>query len=321
MFNSAPIIFPDELRSMDDRPTIQFTAIADTGGPVENHTIVFPMPAGGVMFSDGGGYSEYDLGNLKNGLLKFSENAGNKLNGLVNGSGRDVSVGGILREAGNSLKNVSGGSLATAGAGKIPIDGAPEFMSFLTRKVENPHKNTTFNGTPVRRYSFAFKLVASSKSETETIRKIHTKFRNFVYPERDPGSLTLTYPPVWNIRFMFKGKDNKYVPKIYDCFLESVVTTLNPSAPSFHYDGSPVEVDFNVNFIETKAMTRSDIVSLESSDNRNTRRPFSWFSTDLGDAKDFIEGEVRSAGEALRSAGETTANQIEARRVLRELDN
>ena len=55
----------------------------------------------------------------------------------------------------------------------------------------------------------------------------------------------------------------EHLPKIFSCYLTNCAVTFNATQNSFHQtDGSqqaPVEVDMNVTFQETRALTRPDV--------------------------------------------------------------
>ena len=133
----------------------------------------------------------------------------------------------------------------------------------------NPYTNNAFVGSNIRTFEFTFKMVAESKDESESIKKIENTFRKFLYPRKHPQSdMVLVYPPYWMIRF-YSGvveegetvdyQTNKYMPRIKLCNLQSMNTTFNSAASSFHNEGQPVEVDLTLSFTESMAMTREDL--------------------------------------------------------------
>ena len=131
----------------------------------------------------------------------------------------------------------------------------------------NPNTNTTFGGNTIRNFQFQFKLIARSQAESEEIRKIHNKFRAFTYADSrsNAQNLILAYPPTWTIKFLDTAKkENKFIPKIFSCYLTGFTSTLNPTVNMFHDDGSPLEVDISLQYQETRVLTRADIDDLEA---------------------------------------------------------
>jgi hypothetical protein len=114
--------------------------------------------------------------------------------------------------------------------------------------------------------------VSRTAQETKVIKTVRELFQTYMYPEGD--DLVFKYPPTWNIRFYDGfGNRNSYLPGIYDCYLTSFTTTVNASTNIFHEDGSPVEIDFQLGFQETKALSRKHIVNLTNYDTDTYIRP------------------------------------------------
>jgi hypothetical protein len=110
-------------------------------------------------------------------------------------------------------------------------------------------------------------MIAKSQKEADEIRKIHNKFRAFTYADskNNAQNLTLSYPPVWTIKFLDGNKnENRYIPKIYSCYCTALDSTYNATANLFHEDGAPIEVDVVITFQETRALTRTDINDMEA---------------------------------------------------------
>lgn len=126
----------------------------------------------------------------------------------------------------------------------------------------NPNTNVAFGGTQVRNFNFEFKLVSQSPQEAQVARKIEQLFRKYMYPEL-AGKISLKYPPQFQITF-YNGEDvNPFMPKIMPCYLLSIATTYNSTTNAYHKDGSPVEVNINLAFQETKALVRDDLFDPE----------------------------------------------------------
>jgi len=135
--------------------------------------------------------------------------------------------------------------------------------SFASQTVQNPRENMTFQSNQARTFSFTFKLMASSAAEAELVRKIHFLFQKSIYAKMIPGSFNaLQFPPVSEIKFLFKGKENPHIPKIHKCYLTGMTSSYNSSVNSYRSNGEPMEVDFTLNFNEVRTLTRDDIEEL-----------------------------------------------------------
>ena len=269
--DKGALLYPLDLRGAKDRPVVRFTAHerkSENGGATQHH-IYFPAPPG-INFSEGANYNTINLGAL-GGAAASAISAGADAMKAGGSFGDAISAAGsnIAAQA-KSVKKGEALALAAKYSGVVGDDlkGA---IGLATQSVVNPNTNTTFEGNSIRSFSFTFKLVARSKLETETIRKIHNKFRAFAYADANKNSnnLMLAYPPVWNIDFlnMHTQSDNPYIPKIYSCYLTSVQATFNTTSGAFHRDGAPLEVDISLGYQETRTLNRQDIIDLEDGQN------------------------------------------------------
>lgn len=264
------LVYPLDLRDNPDRPVIVFKAIEkkDNSGHLNMHRIYFPCPPS-IQFSDGANYNSLDLGAL--GGSTAAASAAAYATGSVSGG-----VGTFAGALAQQSKSIKAGEAASLVAQRFALgDELRSTAGLITQNVANPNTNTFFQGNTVRTFSFNFKMIARNAQESEQINAIHQKFRKFTYADASAGNnLTLSYPPVWNIDFMNLGVglDNRFIPKIYACYLTSVNSTLNSTSGMFHKDGAPIEVDVSVTYQETRALNRTDIVELEETQNTNAAR-------------------------------------------------
>lgn len=247
------LMYPMELRDQPDRPCIEFTAYDTSSGQVDQKTVWFPCPSG-IQINDQAAYNTIDLGAF-----------GAAISAKAEGGGLLGTLGAGLKQAGS----MKGGEIATLAAGKL--GGIGDKVAFNAKAIQNPNTNTNFTGNPVRSFSFAFKMIARSEKEAQQIKKIHSTFRKYTYADSNGNqqNLTLRYPPVWRIRFLDGQKnENQYIPKIHSCYLLGVQSTFNSTAPTFHTDGSPLEVEVSLTYQESRALTRYDIENLGNDDDR-----------------------------------------------------
>jgi len=199
-------------------------------------SIHFPIPSG-LTFADNAEYSNVDLG-----LLGFDTD---KTSGTMTDQLKNVGAvaANILAKeyAENKYANVA------------------EAVTLATKRVQNPGRAVSFQGTSVREFEFSFKMMPQDERDTTVIKDINTIFRLNLYPASNTAGLVLSFPPVWSIKFYSGTEENKFIPKIYEeCFLLSFSSTYNADSNMFHEDGSPIGVDVSMKFQETKALTRED---------------------------------------------------------------
>lgn len=229
------LAFPDSLRSKIDKgfPHVQFT-MARKGAPDFKSIHLF-MPQG-VASADGASYGSTNLG---------LAGAAKAASGSDEITGSDV-IGQVTKAA-KGLGGITGAS------GQIA-----ELESGV---IVNPYTTMTFDGTVLRSFAFAFKLVPESAAESVTARDIENIFRKYLYP-KDLGAGSLEYPPTWKVKFMNGESVNKYMPRIIDTYLINMTATYNSTGNSFHKnsDGAaPVEIDVALTFQEVRAITRDDL--------------------------------------------------------------
>lgn len=254
--NESPVIvFPSDLRDAKyDWPFMVFSI------PSENKDIYLPIPQG-LTFSDSMSYSSINLGiigSIANETVNAIANQ-DTISGAI-GAGVGSLAGSVI----NKAKKINAAAAASIVARNVlKQQQIADTIDFGARQVLAPNTNTSFQNTNVRSFAFAFKLVSKNKSEAQTIKKMDSIFRHYMYPEGN--DVLLKYPPMWKIRFYNKGQEeNQFIPKIYPCYLTGMTSTFNSSTNIYHEDGSPVETDMQLSFQEIKALHRGIIDNLES---------------------------------------------------------
>tara|TARA_B110000483_G_scaffold98719_1_gene121103 strand:+ start:4173 stop:5048 length:876 start_codon:yes stop_codon:yes gene_type:complete len=246
--DKSNLIFPLEIGNQPERPLIKFTAYDRKDGNPDQHHIYLPSPAG-ISFTEQADFSSVDLG-------------------MVAATAISATQGGVSNAAGS----IKAGDILKTATSATPIG---ENFDFQSKTIKNPNTNTTFKANGMRNFSFAFKLVARNEKESVVIRKIHSKFRHFTYAARKGGSsnFVVDFPPVWTIRFMDQGKEslseNKYIPRIFSCYLTQCNSVFNADANIYHNDSAPLVIDMNITYQETRALTRNDIEDMENDQLQN----------------------------------------------------
>ena len=298
--NAEGLMYPLELRSQEDRPCIEFTAFDTSSGSVVQKTIWFPCPSG-IAISDSASYNTIQLGALGGAAGDIVNSA---KQGAAGGEGVLGTIAGGVGGAKDAVVRQSGGIAETAanvGSMAAGAVGQGDKYNFLRKKIMNPNTNTSFDGNPIRTFSFGFKMVARSQQEAKVMQRICSLFQRYTYADSNGNkqNLTLRYPPVWRIRFLNGQKnENEYIPKIYSCYLTGVNATYNSTSATFHADGSPLEVDVAITYQETRALTRHDIETLGDDENRGI--------SDEG----YATQQLSSTTEASQEAVDDSTNQV-----------
>jgi len=298
--DTSAIIFPPILEDQVDRPCIEFTPkVKGDKSPLRQ--IWLPCPSN-IVINDQAQYNTIDLGTM-GGAIAAAAQAGSR-----------AEQGGGMSAIANSIKNqatnLKGAEIAALGLGKLPFgDQIATQAKFAARVVTNPNTNTTFASNGIRTFSFSFNMIATSEEEARLIRRLHNRFRTFSYADSRNNSqnIILEYPPVWTIKFLDKSKkENPFIPKIYSCYLQSVQVTLNSGTYVFHTDGAPLEVEMQLQFQETRALTRQDILNLEQGllPNRGVDQ-LTGMPSVQGGSQPERAGEVNAPGQSNQTQGGT----------------
>lgn len=222
-------------------------------------TLYFPPNVANV---DAVTYSNANLGPGGATALAASRNQGSLIGSVAKG----------VTEGVTDLFNLLKGDLASAEAAqvaatrafnKLPSGGIQNFTRVALQKIINPNTRSMFEGPTIRKFTFVFKLIATSSKEATEIQDIIKKFRSEMYPEAiEIGGLPIgfNFPKMFKIQYLYNGVRNTKLPQPLMCYLENATTTYNSSNMVFHADGQPTEVDLSLTFTEFRALTKKDIL-------------------------------------------------------------
>ena len=307
-------VFPPSLRdsgATGDRPMISFTIEFDKGSAPT--TIFFPCP-GGIAFNDNGTYGTINLGVLGAGAEKVVKaiQSGGAGGGVGTGKGAMNLADAVHTQISDLTKQIMTNTSAQAELVREGINSASAFGqgglgNFVTESVSNPRENTTFTSNTLRSFSFNFKLIASSAEEAREVKLINETFQKAIYAKKIPGSInSLQFPPTTEVKFLFKGAENKFIPKIHKTYLTGLSSTFNSSSNAYRTNGEPFEVDFSLTFQETRALTREDIEELQK---------------DSPDRSKGERGQFRKIGEATRKTTQGVIDSDVGTTVTGAVDN
>jgi hypothetical protein len=241
-----------------NRPIIMFRCEGRVGDSGAQY-IGFPIPQG-IDFSDAASYDDATLG--YSGAAAMGA-VSTLTSGNITENSKSFMGGGGIDQLKNQVKgNLPNASSLVIAASSGLDEGIKSGVGIAMKMTMNRHIVTEFTGIGTRSFGFKFKLVGSSRRESEIIRDIGKSFRNGLYPEADV--LALKYPPKWTIRFMMGSSDIDHLPKIWECYLTALNVSYNGSANLWHTDGAPIECDISVSFKETRALRHQDIRALEN---------------------------------------------------------
>jgi hypothetical protein len=126
----------------------------------------------------------------------------------------------------------------------------------------NPRYETSFDSMELRRHSFQFPLVPTSREEAAIINKIIRQLRYSIHPSELVDDLLYGYPDKFVVEFNdHMGNRIDSIPHIPDCFISEF--TVNSMAGRMH-DNDPISTTLNITFTEQHTLTRrSSVIDLD----------------------------------------------------------
>lgn len=169
--------------------------------------------------------------------------------------------------------------LAAVQSTKVLPAGIQAAVQIGTQRVINPNTKSLFKGVNLREFTFQFKMIPTSEQEAQQIDAIIRTFRTCMYPEAfDPSETSenlpyaLKFPNQFAIDFMF-GNTHLKTQKIELSYLRNISVVYNSSGGGYHEGGWPTEIDMSLSFMETRSLSRKDILRQHGIDTPTTNNP------------------------------------------------
>jgi len=144
--------------------------------------------------------------------------------------------------------------------------GSREAIEITTGAVVADRMEMAFENVARRAFQYTFKMIPKNSREADEIRKIVFAFKANMLPEMLNGRNrdTMTVPNTFNIQYMYKGKENDYIHRVSECFLDNVSVTYGGDRyktfePHGEDGAPPVETSMTLSFKEIEIITRERI--------------------------------------------------------------
>jgi len=258
--NNAAAIEAANKGAPDSQAMINATGQKFKGGPKGKVSLYLPQA---VQINDAASYSNVDLGIMGAGGAAAMAEGANLIPALIEGAGQSAAsiIDAIKGQSGNS-KDLA--RLAVNRASKfLPGEGFRGAVSSATRVSVNPNTRALFKSVPLREFTFTFKMIPTSKEETEQIKGIIKFFRENLYPEViDMGGIPagFKFPHVFQISLKY-AKNKELATKILPSYIRSFAATYNASGMGFLEGGDFSEVDITMSFIESGTLHKKLVQS------------------------------------------------------------
>ena len=147
----------------------------------------------------------------------------------------------------------------------IGISGAREAIEIGRAEVIADRMQLAFKGVDRRAFQYTFKMIPRNSREADEIKKIVSAFKFNMMPEYKGGQGsardTLNYPSTFNIEYHYRGKQNTYLNRVSECFLENMAVSYGGDRyktfdPHNSEGAPPVETSITLSFKEIEIMHR-----------------------------------------------------------------
>ncbi|SVA61542.1 uncharacterized protein METZ01_LOCUS114396 [marine metagenome] len=139
----------------------------------------------------------------------------------------------------------------------------------ISNRAMNQFLETMFTGVGFRKFSYTWKFTPKNPKESLEVQKIIKTFRFHMLPELPKDERFGRYyvvPAEFDIFYMFRGDENDYFNKLVTSVLVNMDVNYTPQQyqtfrPIDGHNGAPpVEIDMKLDFMETKLITKADVL-------------------------------------------------------------
>ena len=148
----------------------------------------------------------------------------------------------------------------------LGVSGARTAIEIATGEIVTDRMELAFKGVGRRAFQYTFKMIPRNSREAEEIRKIVFAFKANMLPEFTKGRNrnTMSIPNTFNIQYMYKGKENDFIHRVSECFLDNVQVQYGGDRyktfePHSNDGAPPVETTMTLSFKEIEIMSRERI--------------------------------------------------------------
>jgi len=178
----------------------------------------------------------------------------------------DTGVLGTLMGTDNFLDTVTSAGLASlaelvTSALQVVSPGVGGLLSRATGMAINPNMELAFKAVPFRPFNFNFTFAPKNQKELEQVHKIIQMFKFHMLPSLTLEQQFFISPSQFEMEYMYRDKNNIYIPKIARCVLRSMevdyspgekFTTLKPDSQG----ASPQIIKISLQFTEMAIITK-----------------------------------------------------------------
>jgi len=149
-------------------------------------------------------------------------------------------------------------------AGLAVNGNAASILQRTEGAVINPNLELLFNAPTLRPFNFTFKLASRSETESKIIRSIIRFFKQGSAAQKSESNLFLKAPHTFQIQYLHRGKEHKFLNKFKECALQSFSVSYTPEGQYATFqDGAMVSYQITMQFSELEPVFNDDYTSLD----------------------------------------------------------
>ena len=187
--------------------------------------------------------------------VRYSVNYNTKDLGIITGAIVQGSAAGL-----NAGKQFLGEGFARAIAELIKLPGVigsstlADIRELSTAEKTNPFRQVMFESVDYRTFNFRYNFFPKSLKESNDVRGIIELFKRHMHPELSPNKFFHIYPSEFEIRYMYKTKENPYIHKIAKCALTDMQVDYGGDQYATFENGAPVQIGLTLTFRELEQL-------------------------------------------------------------------
>ena len=198
-------------------------------------------------------------------ISPFAAAAGEAITNAMGGMGLSDNYNQVVGKISEGLKK-KGVLMGLSILDGIGISGAREALEISSGEIIADRMELAFKGVDRRSFQYQFKMIPRNSREADEIRKIVFAFKSNMLPELIGGRDrdTMRVPNTFNIQYMYQGKENDFIHRVSECFLENVQVSYGGDRyktfePHDDTGAPPVETSITLAFKEIEIMTKERI--------------------------------------------------------------
>ena len=265
----APLIFPEAL-STTDRDAIKFSMMeyrpsgfgdGGSGGKIGTAgtrakgkiigTAMLPIPAG-ITDTNAVGWGQDTMNPIQAAAANMALNTLQKGGEGFQESG-EKSIDAITKGS----PEIKKGLMATITGSATGLN--QQVMQRGMGQVMNPNMELLFNGPQLRSFGFSFKLSPRSPQEAQSVIKIIRFFKQGMSVIRTPSNFFLKAPHTFQLEYLQRGSESKYLNKFKECALQNCTVQYTPDGNYNTYtDGVMTSYSLQLSFNELEPIFNDD---------------------------------------------------------------